>query len=468
MKKILFLLLIALPVLLTGQNKEHKIKIVINGYHDSTLYLAYYYGNKIKLADTAVMSKPSTYVFKGSQELKGGIYIVVSSKKTKLFEFVLNKKQNFTLKTDTTNYSLDLTPSGSPENKLFYQYLKNNEKVYSEIKTLSDSLKKLDKNSNEYNKISEEIATLKEEGKAFKLKMINDNPGTFTATLLTAMREVEIPDSVKNSPDSTAAFYYYKNHFWDYFNLSDERLLRTPLFDKRIKEYFTNLVAFNPDSVMVAIDRVIAMAEPSDDVVSYLVWYFTSEYQNPKYMGFDKIFVHLVDQYFSKREIEFTTPSVLESLQKRANTLRSLLIGVEAPNLILIDTAGNYKSFLSIPNDYIVLLFWDYKCSICKREIKNLKKSLKDNTEFDIGVYAVNTNGDLKKWKKTIHERGLDNWFNVNGTRSVTKDFHDVYDINGTPVIYLLDKDRKIIAKKLAGDKVIPYLEHYVKNKQNQ
>ena len=100
MKKILFLLLIALPVLLTGQNKEHKIKIVINGYHDSTLYLAYYYGNKIKLADTAVMSKPSTYVFKGSQELKGGIYIVVSSKKTKLFEFVLNKKQNFTLKTD--------------------------------------------------------------------------------------------------------------------------------------------------------------------------------------------------------------------------------------------------------------------------------------------------------------------------------------------------------------------------------
>ena len=98
-------------------------------------------------------------------------------KKTKLFEFVLNKKQNFTLKTDTTNYSLDLTPSGSPENKLFYQYLKNNEKVYSEIRALSDSLKKLDKNSNEYNKISEEIATLKEEGKAFKLKMINDNPG---------------------------------------------------------------------------------------------------------------------------------------------------------------------------------------------------------------------------------------------------------------------------------------------------
>jgi len=463
MKKIVLLLGLMLPVLLLGQDKSHKIKIIIDGYHDSTLYLAYYYGNKIKLADTAVMSKPSVYVFNGSQQLKGGIYIVVSSKKTKLFEFVLNDKQNFTLKTDTADYSLDLTPSGSPENKLFYKYLKNNARVYKEITALSDSLKKTDKDSKAYRELKERILLLKNEGKEYKLKLIEENRGTFTATLLTAMREVEIPDSIKNSTDSTAAFYYYRNHFWDYFDLSDERLLRTPLFDKRIDEYFNNLVALNPDSVIAGIDRVIGMAEPSDDVVSYLVWYFTSEYQNPKYMGFDKILVHLVDNYFSKRPIEFTTPSVLESLQKRANTLRNLLIGVKAPNLILIDTTGNYKSFLSMTNDYVLLLFWDYDCSICKREIKKLKEALKNNTEFDIGVFAVNTNGNLDKWKKAIREKGIENWTNVNGTRSVTPDFHDVYDISGTPVIYLLDKNKVIVAKKLAGDKVIPYLEHYVK-----
>jgi peroxiredoxin len=465
MKKIAFLFLAVFPLFVSGQNLSHKIKVIINGYPDSTLYLAYYYGNKVKLADTAV-SHTKTFVFNGKQNLKGGIYIVVSQQKSKLFEFVLNKKQSFTLKTDTVNYSLDLTPSGSKENRLFYSYLKHNEAVYKKIKLLSDSLKKMDANSDEATALRKEVKELTEEGKAFKLKMIEDNHGTFVATLLTAMREVEIPDSVKNSTDSTASFYYYKNHFWDYFPLNDDRLLRTPLFDKRIKEYFKNLVVLNADSVITAIDHVISRAEPNEDVVSYLVWYFTSEYQNPKYMGFDKILVHLVDNYFSKREIEYTTPSVLESLQKRANVLRKLLIGQEAPNLIVIDTAGNYQSFLSMPNDYTILLFWDYDCSICKREIKALKKVMAEHPPYDIGIFAVNTNSNLKKWKQTIHDRHLESWTNVNGTRSVTKDFHDIYDINGTPVLYLLDKDKHIIAKKLKADKLVLFLNHYTQTKK--
>ena len=392
--------------------------------------------------------------------------MVVSSKKTKMFEFVINKKQNFILKTDTANYSLNLVSSGSPENKIFYKYLKRNEETYKEIKKLSDSAKQMGIKSDEAKPLISEIDLLRSEGKQFKQKIIEDNPGTFVATLLTAMQETEIPDSVKNSTDSTAAFRYYKKHFWDHFNLSDERLLRTPLFDKRMKEYFNNLVPLDADSVITDINRVISMAEPSEDVVSYLVWYFTSEYQNPKYMGFDKILVHLVDEYFSKRPIEFTTPSILKSLQDRANTLRALLIGEKAPNLILIDTSSNYKSFLSMPNQYTILLFWDYDCSICKREIKALKKALKENTKYDIGVFAINTNGDLKKWKNTIHERSLENWTHVNGTRSVTQDFHNIYDINGTPVIYLLDKDKKIIAKKLKAENIIAFIEHYEKVNQ--
>ncbi len=464
MKKILSLLFLVLPVFIFGQKSTHNIKVVIDGYPDSTLYLAYYYGNKVKLADTA-FSHNATFVFNGKQNLHGGIYIVVSQQKSKLFEFVLNQKQRFTLKTDTANYSLDLTSKGSPENKLFYAYLKYNESVYSKIKILSDSLKK-QHGTGDTDKLRTQISNLKEKSKAYRLKMIAENKGTFVAVLLTAMREVEIPDSVKNSSDSTASFYYYKNHFWDYFPLNDGRLLRTPLFDKRIKEYFNNLVALQVDSVITAIDYVTGLAEPDDDVVSYLVWYFTSEYQNPKYMGFDKILVHLVDNYFSKRNIEFTTPSVLESLQKRADVLRKLLIGKEAPNLIVVDTAGNYKSFLSMPNKYTVLLFWDYKCSICKREIKALKKMMAEHPPYDIGIFAVNTNGNLKMWKKTIHDRHLESWTNVNGTRSVTKDFHDLYDVNGTPVLYLLDSNKHIIAKKLKADKIVLFLDHYTQTQK--
>ena len=56
----------------------------------------------------------------------------------------------------------------------------------------------------------------------------------------------------------------------------------------------------------------------------------------------------------------------------------------------------------------------------------------------------------LEKWKKYIKDKGL-NWDNYNGGEA-NVDWHEVYDIISTPVIYLLDKDKKIVGKKLDAD----------------
>jgi thiol-disulfide isomerase/thioredoxin len=276
------------------------------------------------------------------------------------------------------------------------------------------------------------------------------------------MRETEIPDSVSNSVDSTLAYQYLKKHYWDYFDLSDERLLRTPLLSQKVNEYFSTMVVIQPDSVIAAIDEVIAKARPSKEIVGFLMWHFVSDYQNPKYMGFEKVFIHLVDAYFSKEEILHTTPSVLETLQERADVLRPLQLGETAPNLLLVDTANEFRSFREIKSDYVVLLFWDYDCSFCRKEIVKLKELYK-NTPFDFEIYAINVNGDHEVWKKTVHERGIDQWLNVNGTLSRTADFHDLYDIHGSPVIYLLDKQKKIIAKHIGAEQIVPFLEHHEK-----
>ena len=134
--------------------------------------------------------------------------------------------------------------------------------------------------------------------------------------------------------------------------------------------------------------------------------------------------------------------------------------------MILIDTAGNYLSFQNLENEYIIIFFWDYDCGICKNEIVELQKIYK-NTSYDFEIYAVNVNADLDEWKKMVIDKKL-TWINVNGTRSVTPDFHDLYDISGTPAIFILDKDRKIIAKQLAANQILPFLEKYSKMKSNK
>lgn len=461
-----FLFLISslmLSIIAIGQ-EGYRITIKIEGNADSSLLMTCYYGNKIRLVDTAASISKGNFVFEGKKPLPAGIYMAVTPAKKKLFEFLVGKNQVFKLVTDTTDYALHMKAKNSDENQVFYDYLKYNEISYQQNKSLDAEIAKEEKNSEKYNVIKNQIDSLNAKAIEYKMQVIDNNPDLFVSALFNAMREVEVPDSVRENTDSSLVFRYYKDHYWDYFNLSDSGLLRTPLLEKKLNLYFERAVFFQPDSVIVAIDDLISQARPSTEMVSYLVWYFMSEYQNPKYMGFDNIFVHLVDAYFMKESIENTTPSVLKMLKERVDIVRPILLGEAAPNMILVDTSGQLKSLYSIQHEYTLILFWDSDCGICKKEITDLK-SIYQLPAYDLEVYAVCVNSDLDKWKKALAERKMP-WVNVNGTRSATPDFHDLYDIQGTPVIYLLDSEKKIIAKRISADQIPDLIENIKKFKR--
>ena len=441
---------------------QYEIKIKIEGnIEDSAILLASYYGEKIKIIDTAFVIKQGEFVFSGKEKLPGGIYMVVGMDKKKLFEFIVSSDQKFTLRTDKSNYAVNMKVNGSAENTLFYSYLMYNEQQYKINKYILGKIDSVVAINGETDYYRSMLDSLNKQITDYKLGVINDNKRTFVSALLNSMRDVEVPDSITNSSDSTLPFIYYKQHFWDYINLSDSTLLRSPVFMRKVNQYFDQVVVSHPDSVIAAIDVVVSEARPSQEVVGYLVWHFVSEYQNPKFMGFDKVFVHLVDEYFSKEHISNTTPSILTTLQDRANKIRPILLNKSAPDLMLIDTLGVLRTFKTISADYTVLFFWDSDCGICTKEIIELNK-LYNQPDSRLEIFAINVNSDLEKWKRAMYEKDVPG-INVNGTRSSTKDFHELYDIYGTPVIYLLDKDKKIIAKRIGAGRIPEFIDNYEK-----
>ena len=90
---------------------------------------------------------------------------------------------------------------------------------------------------------------------------MNDYPKTFLAKIFKTMSEPEIPDPPKdakgNITDSTFQFRYYKYHYWENVDFGDERLLRTPIFQNKIKTYMNQLTAQTPDSIIVSADTII-------------------------------------------------------------------------------------------------------------------------------------------------------------------------------------------------------------------
>jgi thiol-disulfide isomerase/thioredoxin len=368
--------------------------------------------------------------------------------------------------TDRNDLSGKMVITDSPENKLFYDYLKYNKTRFGEIqalqklivrgKTSKDSVKLLNDKSDAINK---DIIR-------YKLEIAEKYPSSFVAIFINAMREPEVPEIPvlpNGRKDSTFGYRYIKAHYWDGTDFTDDRLLRTPVFDNKLKKYFDKILYQNPDTIIKETDILIEKARPNPEMFKYLVWYATYHSENSEIMGFDRIFVHVVDTYYLTHQATWEKPSVVENLIKKANKLRPLLIGQIPPNMIMLDTNNQPQSMYSVKSNFLILLFWDPDCGNCEQEIPKLKAFYdKEKDSLGLKIFTVCSDSSLVKWKSAIRKRKMD-WINVNGPRTLTGNYHDQYDVNSTPVIYILNNRKEIIAKRLITDQFLQFFKNYIK-----
>jgi thiol-disulfide isomerase/thioredoxin len=113
-----------------------------------------------------------------------------------------------------------------------------------------------------------------------------------------------------------------------------------------------------------------------------------------------------------------------------------------------------FKTLYQIGAKYTVLVFWAADCDHCRKEVPKLNQNLKElKGKADIKVLAIQTKDELfNDWRKFIIENKLDFIHAFDPIH--INDLKNRFDINATPVIYLLDKDKKIKGKKLSADQV--------------
>lgn len=466
-KQIVWIVAVLVNILFVKvSGQEYKLKFQVKGINDTICYLANYYGDKTYLTDTAVVDDKGRFVFEGDSVLPGGIYIIAGQAKNKYFECIVDKEQQFSIVTDLSDISAKAKISNSVDNELFFEYIVRNINHHKRMEEINQQKKALKNQPDSLAILNEEIKVSTKNLATFQQDLIVNNPETFVSVLLNAMTEPEVPEKLFESgkADSVYQYQYYKNHYWDNFDLTDDRLLRTPLFNSHTERFFGQVVYQHPDSIIQEADIFIDKTRPNKEVFKYAVWYLTYKFETSKIMGFDEIFVHMVDTYYSQGQAFWADSSVVVTLSNRANELRPILIGSPAPNLILIDTSGGFKSLYHYNAEFMVVLFYESDCNHCKKEITALKTWLQEDT-YDVKVFAVCTDTSLVQWKKFIVDYDLD-WINVNGTRSVTPDYHDLYDIRMTPTMFLLDDKKKILAKRLKTDQLAPFLDSYVRSKK--
>jgi thiol-disulfide isomerase/thioredoxin len=447
---------------LSAQN-GYSIKGNIVGVKDTSVFLGYHYADKQYLKDTAKVDSKGNFEFKGKKKLDGGIYLVVTPEK-KYFEIIIADDQEFSFENNVADLILNMKVKGSTENELFYQYLTQVNKYGKDIETLRQRITNDEKEKEEINK---QIGQKEIEIDQFRNEFAEKNKGTFVAKMFKAMQDVKIPDSPKddngNVIDSLFGFKYYRQHFWDTYDFSDDKLLRSPIYHSKLKMYLDKLTYQIPDSINVAADFLATKARANKEVFKYTVWYVTTTYEQSKLMGFDRVFVHMVDNYYAKGDAFWVDSTQLAKIVKRANDIRPTLLGNKAHNLVMYDTLNKIQQLHSVNAHTTLLYFWDPDCGHCKKETPEVLRVWQPYKD-KVKVFAVCTKRDLEAWKKFIKEKGLKDWINVYDPTGQSR-FHEHYDIYSTPVLYILDKDKKIIAKRIDHEGLEQYLKRTFENK---
>lgn len=465
MKKVILVLLAAIIYLsVSSQEASYDIRIHLQGYTDSIAYLGNYFGDKLAISDTC-SSVNGEMVFRGELPLRQGVYFLAGMKRNKMFEFLIGDDQDFSIETNMSSLPDDIHFSGSEENERFYAYLTYNRESYSRMKELRSRLSSLPPASDSIASLREQMEMINNEGIDYKLRIVEEYPNSILALLFNVMREPEVPDffDADGRHDSLAAYLYYKNHYWEYVDFGDDRFLRTPVFHRKLERYMDEVLPGHPDTLINEIDQMIAQTEDGSEMRNYLLWYFTNKYEMSRVMSYDRIFVHMVDTYFTGKEYDWLHPAVNRNMINRADQMRNVLIGSFAPSLVMGDTAMQFKSLREVDAEYTVVLFWSSTCGECRKEIETLK-AYYDTTGIDLEVYAVNTDTTFSNWEAFVERKKLE-WVNVNGNLSLSGDYHRLYDIYSTPVIYLLDEQKAIIAKRISASQLPAVINRYEKGK---
>lgn len=463
MRKIVFNILIFLGAGMPGLFAQgHHIVISVTGWKDTLVWLGNYYGQKTYLTDSARLNAEGIAVFSGPEKYAEGIYFLLMPNR-RFFEMLMGKEQVFSVRADTSDLVRKISFEHSPDNNLFNDYNHflgdmndKGEQIKSQLRqarSAADSMQ-----------VRQDQKDLNEQIFQFRKTFIQAHPSSLLAEIFRAMLDTDIPPAPRlpnGHTDSSFAFSYAKAHYWDNVDFSDSALLRTPIYEGRLQRYFEQFVMPFPDSINAEADLLLDKTGANREMFKFTLWWLTYNYETSKYMGMDAVFVHLVEKYYVPGDAYWLSKDQQQKIIDRAYTLSSNLIGEKAPALDLLDsTMQHHISLYDIHAKYTLIVFWDPTCGHCQLEVPKMDSAYRADWEKKgVRVLGVRTGGTKQEWQAFIAAHHLGDWINAWDPENQSN-YRQLYDVYMTPVVYLLDSDKKIVAKMLGVKELTDFLNH--------
>jgi thiol-disulfide isomerase/thioredoxin len=469
LKKYVVILILFLGI--TASSQSYKIKVNIKGYTNDTLLLGYHFGDKQYIKDTAYRTKEG-FVFSKDTALEPGMYLVVVQPSHDFFQLLIDSgKQNFSIETTLDKLSENLKFKGSKLNEDFVKYID----YISDHRAKADSLTALNKTETDSLKkliLKKQLDQLDQEVKNKQTEILKEQPKSILSLIIKWSLEVDIPDfsQVTSKEKDLIIFNYYKKHFFDYAEFNDDRSVRIPLFYQKVDQYIQKLTMQHPDSINVSLDTILSRCKVVDsEVHKFLLSHYLNYFANSKFVGMDGVYVHLVEEYYAKGRAPWLDKENLAKMTADAKVLKPLLIDRVAPNIKVFRKDSTPIQLHDIKSPYLVLVFWAPDCGHCKKAMPLIKDFYDKFNTKGVEILAVCTKvgPEEKTCWDGVKDLKMENWINASDPSHSSR-FKAIYDLKTTPQIYILDKNKKILTKKIGAEQLPEVMDKLLNIKENE
>jgi len=436
-----FLLLLGIP---TYSQNGHLINGEIKNAGGKKIFLSGFYGEKINRIDSAYIDASGHFKFTLGQAIQPGLYRLSIDKDHFLDLIINNENIDFVsgneLSADSTRFT------SSVENKIYYFYSGYDRKVQSKIDLLVPNLDFYPEKDEFYQETSKEYERLQRSERNVLDSISGLYPHSYAVRLFRIQETPFIPAGLTKDDRVN----YLKQHFLDEVDFNDTLALHSNAWANKAITYLS-LYSNNKYSqkqleseFIKAITVILSKASVNAEVYKFLLDYFVGGFD--KY-HFDAVITYMADNFQDPYSCEDQARKT--QLQKKLDNFKKISIGKTAPDIAIPDPKGKIIHLSDIKSEYTLLVFWSSECGHCVQMMPQLKELYDKQKPKRWEVMTVSIDTSRNEWVTFIREQKL-NWLNGSDLKGFDSKSADDYNIFATPTMFLLDREKKILAKPIS------------------
>jgi len=445
------LILLFSAVLIAGVTfgQPFHIRGTVPGMSNTDVYLMEDFATSQRVVDTTKTDISGTFDFVMKPDMPVGMYRIMTPT-GHMFNVIYNHENiDFVASGMTADNMIQVKKS--IENMIYYRYLHVKTNNDLRINALRPVLDYYPQNDTFYLVIKNQLEKLQNQLETVTYNLIRNNPGTLAAHFI-AMDEPEkfnlnIPSSAQNNE--------LKKTYFNHVDFNDTLLLRTHSFTAKLVGYLSLYQNQKMDkkaiekAFVAPVDTILKKAQVNEKMYLFTLYYLVKGFED---FGFENLLQHIA-LHQQLADFPGNSPQK-QALQKMMHLIRELAIGKTAPDFITRTIKGKRIQLSKVKAGHTLLVFWASWCPHCKAALPKLIKYYDPAHTEKLQIIAVSVDDTKKPVIKEIKNEGY-KWINIAEQKGWESPIAEQYGVSSTPTFFLLDKDKKIIAKPSISELIL-------------